>query len=144
MRFIANASLDKRIIGFKKVVAINISVFYVKNWYSGGGVQLDPLGTTATNRPIVSAAIMMMEKLVEWWLVRETELLGETCPSAALSTTKPTCCPDAKPDRRGRKPATNRLSYGTAYILCNHRLLFVTWQWTPHFIILSECNHQIH
>jgi hypothetical protein len=26
----------------------------------------------------------------------------------------PTCCPDANPGRRGRKSATNRLSYGTA------------------------------
>jgi hypothetical protein len=38
----------------------------------------------------------------------------KTCPSAALSTTKPTCCPETKPGRRGGKPATNRLSYGTA------------------------------
>jgi hypothetical protein len=33
-----------------------------------------------------------------------------------LSTTNPTCCPDANPGRRGGKPATNRLSYGTAYV----------------------------
>jgi hypothetical protein len=31
-----------------------------------------------------------------------------------LSTTNPTCSPDENPDRRGGKPATNRLSYGTA------------------------------
>jgi hypothetical protein len=31
-----------------------------------------------------------------------------------LSTTNPTCCPDANPGRHGGKPATNRLSYGTA------------------------------
>jgi hypothetical protein len=32
----------------------------------GSGVQLDPLGTAATNRPIVPAwVIMMMEKLME-------------------------------------------------------------------------------
>jgi hypothetical protein len=32
----------------------------------GGGVQLGPPGTAATNRPIVAArVIMMMEKLVE-------------------------------------------------------------------------------
>jgi hypothetical protein len=32
----------------------------------GGGVQLVPLGTAATNRPIVLARVnMMMEKLVE-------------------------------------------------------------------------------
>jgi hypothetical protein len=39
---------------------------------------------------------------------------GKTCPSAALSTTNLTCCPDANPGRRGGKPATNRLSYDTA------------------------------
>jgi hypothetical protein len=38
----------------------------------------------------------------------------ETCRSAALSTTNPTCCPYANPGRRGGKPATNRLSYGMA------------------------------
>jgi hypothetical protein len=27
--------------------------------------------------------------------------------------TNPTCCLDAKPGRRGGKPATNSLSYGT-------------------------------
>jgi hypothetical protein len=27
----------------------------------------------------------------------------------------PTCCPDANPNRRGGKPATNRLSYGTVF-----------------------------
>jgi hypothetical protein len=45
----------------------------------------------------------------------------KTCPSAALSTTNPTCCPDANPGRRGGKPASNRLSYGTAlYSCCSH------------------------
>jgi hypothetical protein len=33
-----------------------------------------------------------------------------------LSTTNPTCCLDANPGRRGWKPATNRLSYGTANV----------------------------
>jgi hypothetical protein len=45
---------------------------------------------------------------------RETEVLGENLLSAALSTTKPTCCPEANPGRRGGKSASNRLSYGTA------------------------------
>jgi hypothetical protein len=56
---------------------------------------------------------MMMEKLVKW-LAKETEVLGGNLPSAALSTTDPTCVPDANPGPRGGKPATNRLSYGTA------------------------------
>jgi hypothetical protein len=59
--------------------------------------------------------IMMMEKLVEW-LAGKPKYSEETCPSAALSTTNPTCCPDANPGHRGGKPATNRLSYGTASV----------------------------
>jgi hypothetical protein len=38
----------------------------------------------------------------------------KTCLSAVLSTTNPTCCPDANPGRRGGKPASNRLSCVTA------------------------------
>jgi hypothetical protein len=31
--------------------------------------------------------IMMMEKLVEWWLAGETEVLGEKLPQSPLSNT---------------------------------------------------------
>jgi hypothetical protein len=55
--------------------------------------------------------IMMMKNLVEW-LAGKTEVLG-----GKLSTTNPTCCPDANPGRRCGKPATNRLGYGTALVL---------------------------
>jgi hypothetical protein len=54
-----------------------------------------------------------MEKFVEI-LAGDTEVLGKTCPSAALSTTKLTSCPDAKVGRRGGEPMINLLSYGTA------------------------------
>jgi hypothetical protein len=54
--------------------------------------------------------------LKNWWIdwQGKPKYSEKTCPSAALSTTNPKCCPDAKPGRRGWKPATNRLSYGTA------------------------------
>ena len=40
---------------------------------------------------------------------------GKTCPSATLSTTNPTWAdPGSNPGLRGRRPATNRLSHGTA------------------------------
>jgi hypothetical protein len=59
--------------------------------------------------------IMMMVKLVEWWLVGETEVLEENLP-ATLSTTNPTWLdPGLNSDRRGGKPATNRLSYGATF-----------------------------
>jgi hypothetical protein len=40
---------------------------------------------------------------------------GKTCPSATLSTTNPTWTdPESNPGLRGERPATNRLSHGTA------------------------------
>jgi hypothetical protein len=51
---------------------------------------------------------MSVEQSVEWELAEETEVLGENFPNATISTINPTW-----PDRGG-KPATNRLSYGTA------------------------------
>jgi hypothetical protein len=41
---------------------------------------------------------------------------GKTCPSATLSTTNPTWTnPGSNPGLRGERPATNRLSHGTAF-----------------------------
>jgi hypothetical protein len=58
---------------------------------------------------------MMMEKLVEWSLAGETEVLGENLPQYHFLHHKPHMpCPDANPGRRFGKPATNLLSYGTA------------------------------
>jgi hypothetical protein len=54
----------------------------------------------------------------------------KTSSNAALSTTYPTCCPEANPVRRGGKPASNRLNYGTAWenslimklLICTHQM----------------------
>jgi hypothetical protein len=55
-----------------------------------------------------------------WWnedLQGKPKYSQKTCPTATLSTTNPTWPdPGSNPGRRGGKPATNRLSYGT-YIL---------------------------
>jgi hypothetical protein len=59
--------------------------------------------------------MMNVEQSVEWELAGEADVLGENLPSATLSTTNPTWSDlGSKPGRRGGKPATNRLSYGTA------------------------------
>jgi hypothetical protein len=54
-----------------------------------------------------------------WWndWQRKQKYSEKTCPSAVLSTPHPTCCPNVNPDHRGGKPATNRLSYGIAYVV---------------------------
>jgi hypothetical protein len=72
----------------------------------------------STLRPLIGLlcqprVIMMMEKLVDW-ILGETEVSEKTSPSAALSTTNPMFCLVTNSGRRGGKPATNLLSYGTA------------------------------
>jgi hypothetical protein len=64
--------------------------------------------------------IMMLEKMVEWWLVGKTEVLGENLSQCRFIHHKPhMLCLDANPSHRGGKPATNRLSYGTALCCTN-------------------------
>jgi hypothetical protein len=43
-----------------------------------------------------------------------TEVLGENLPQRLFVHHKPTCWPDANPDRRSGKPVTNLFSYGMA------------------------------
>jgi hypothetical protein len=73
---------------------------------------VDPLGIAAISRPIVQVPGDYDDGEIGEMIGRGNS--EKSCPSAALSTTNPTCCPDANPGRRGGKPATNRLSYATA------------------------------
>jgi hypothetical protein len=83
--------------------------------------RLSPLGTAATLRLIVPTPND------RWWWRRlwsnrwnanwqgKPKYSKKTCLSATLSTKNPTWPdPGSNPGRRCRKPATNRLSYGTA------------------------------
>jgi hypothetical protein len=94
-----------------------IIIFYIISW---GGVRLSPLGTSATNCPIVPAR----DNRWWWWVWScrwnknwqgKPKYSEKTCSNATLSTTNPTW-PDvgSDPGRRGGKPATNRLIYGRA------------------------------
>jgi hypothetical protein len=54
---------------------------------------------------------------MEWNWQGKTEVLGgkKTCPSVTFSTTNPTWTePGSNPGFRGERPATNRLSHGSA------------------------------
>jgi hypothetical protein len=70
----------------------------------------------------------------QWWndiFAGETEVLGENLPSATLFTTNPTWIdPGANPGLRGERPATNRLSHGTAFIFTSSDQNFI---WISHF-----------
>jgi hypothetical protein len=81
-------------------------------------VRLSPLGTSGNIWPTVPAPD---DRLWVWssrWNENwqgKPKYSEKTCLSATFSTTNPTW-PDlgSNPGRRGVKPATNRLSYGTA------------------------------
>jgi hypothetical protein len=64
----------------------------------GGGVQLGPLGTVATNRPVVPAPGDYDNGEIGGMIGRgNRSTRRKPAPSAALSTTNPACCPDANP-----------------------------------------------
>jgi hypothetical protein len=73
---------------------------------------LGPLGTTATNRPIVPAPGNYDDGEIGGMMIgRGNQSIRENLPQCR--------CPDGNPGRRGEKPATNRLSYGTAEQQCD-------------------------
>jgi hypothetical protein len=78
---------------------------------------LGPLGTAATNRPIVPAPGDYDDTEIGGMMngkgnrsTRKKPSLVLLCPSQT-----PHDCTDANPGRRVGKPATNRLSYDTDY-----------------------------
>jgi hypothetical protein len=76
---------------------------------------LGPLGTEATNRPIVLTPGDYDDGEIGGMIGRGNRTTRrKPAPNAALSATNPTCYPDENTGRRGGKPATNRLSYGMA------------------------------
>jgi hypothetical protein len=81
-----------------------------------GGVQLGPLGTAATNRPTAPTPGDYDDGEIGGMIIgrgnRGTR--RKRAPVPLVNHKHHMLCPDANPGRRGGKPATNRLSYGTA------------------------------
>jgi hypothetical protein len=80
---------------------------------------LGPLGTTATNRPIVPAPGDYDDGEIGGIMIGRgyRSIRRKPAPVPLCPPQTPTYCPDANPGRRGGKPATNRLRYCTASLL---------------------------
>jgi hypothetical protein len=76
----------------------------------GGGVQLGPLGTVATNSPIVPAAGNYIDGMMIGRGNRSTR--RKPVPVPLCPTQTPHVLPRREPGQPRGKPATNRLSYG--------------------------------
>jgi hypothetical protein len=83
----------------------------------GGGVQLGPLGTAATNRPIVPAPGDYDDGEIGGMIGRRNR------STRRKPAPVPVCPPQtphaARTRSRGGNPAPNRLSYGTAKFVCS-------------------------
>jgi hypothetical protein len=83
-----------------------------------GWVRLSPLGTSITNWPILPATDdkrwVWSSRWNENWQ-EKPKYSEKTCPIATLSTNPTWLDQGSNPGRRGGKPETNRLSYGTVW-----------------------------
>jgi hypothetical protein len=89
----------------------------------GGGVQLGPLGTAATNTPIVPAPGDYDDGEIGGMItVRGNRSTRRKPPPVPLCPPQnPHACPEANPGRRCGKPATNNLSG----ILCETKIVMI-------------------
>jgi hypothetical protein len=87
-----------------------------------------------------------------------TEVFGENLSQCRFVNHKPHSCPDANPDRRSWKPATNRFSYETvkvdritnvlvdkgklAWPILKHRFVIIsrTREWIPYMVDLMMAS----
>jgi hypothetical protein len=77
---------------------------------------LGPLGTAATNWPIVPAPGDNDDGEIDGMIIGRgnRSIRRKLAPVPLCPPQIPHDCPVANPGRRGEKAATNRLSYGTA------------------------------
>jgi hypothetical protein len=95
--------------------------------------------TKSTGTAATSGLFYKPQMIDEGDWQRKPKYSEKTCPIATLSTTNPTWPdPGSNPGRRGRKPATNYLSYGAAILYSIHDLqtllesmIIIFWEMTP-------------
>jgi hypothetical protein len=113
-------------------------IFFLISW---DGVRLSPLCTSSTNRPILPPP---GDRRWVWrsgwnknWQERP-KYPEKTFSSATLSATNPTW-PElgSNPGLRRGKPASNRLSYGTASCVNYNQLCIYEWEITVYCIIIT-------
>jgi hypothetical protein len=77
-------------------------------WGGGGGVQLGPLGTTASNRPIVPAPGDYEDGEIGGMMIGggNQSIRRKPAPGPLSPPQTPHACRDANPSRRSGKPAT--------------------------------------
>jgi hypothetical protein len=117
----------------------NFTLFLI----SWGGVRLSPLGTSATNWPIVPAP----DDRWWWWMWSnwwnenwqgKPKYSEKTYPSATSSTTDPTWLDlGSNLGRCGGKPAANPLSCGRTTSFCLLDWSDNSWLWCGNMIWLS-------
>jgi hypothetical protein len=111
--------LQKRIS--EKKTSILLKNLFDPNFFLIGIVQLESNWIHSALRPPMAycASPGWLLWWRNWWndWQEKPKYSEKTFPSAALSTTNPTCCLDVNPGCCGGKPASNCLSYSTAAIL---------------------------
>jgi hypothetical protein len=120
-------------------VRLRVTKSQRKKWTLFFNLWGGTLGTAATTGLLYQPRMIGDWRLWRnWWnedWQGKPKYSEKTCLSATLSTTNPTCRPDANPGRRGRKPVTNRLTYGAALKVNVRPIAF------DHPLTLAETPH---
>jgi hypothetical protein len=105
----------------------------------GGGIQLGPLGTATTIMPIVPAAGDYVDGEIGGMIGRGNRTTSRKPAPVPLCPLQTHMLANSNPGGRGGKPATNRLSYGTAKLM-------VTWslRWIAHRAMKMELSDNFH
>jgi hypothetical protein len=81
-----------------------------------GGIQLDPLGTAPTNRPIVAGLGDYDDGEIGGMMIgKGNRSIRKNLPQCRFVHHKSHVLPGTQPGPRGEKPATSYLSYTTVF-----------------------------